>query len=55
MNKVFTNTSVIVVAHYKGLNVAEMTDLRSKVKEAGATIKVSKNRLAKLALQGIES
>ena len=42
----------VVVTHYKGLTVAEMTDLRAKVRAAGASFKVTKNRLTKLALQG---
>lgn len=54
LNKVFKDTTVLVVAHYQGLTVAEMTELRAKVREAGASIKVAKNRLAKLALQGTE-
>ncbi len=43
---------LVVVTHYKGLTVAEMTDLRAKVRAAGASFKVTKNRLTKLALQG---
>jgi large subunit ribosomal protein L10 len=54
LNKVFKDTTVLVVAHYQGLTVSEMTELRAKVREAGASIKVAKNRLAKLALQGTE-
>jgi large subunit ribosomal protein L10 len=48
---VFKDTGVIVVAHYAGLTVAQMTDYRRRVKEAGGTVKVAKNRLAKLALK----
>jgi len=54
MHDVFENTSVIVVAHYSGLTVADMTDLRGRMKEAGASLKVAKNRLAKLALEGTD-
>ncbi|MEM8812941.1 MAG: 50S ribosomal protein L10 [Pseudomonadota bacterium] len=54
MNDVFSKTEVVVVAHYKGLSVADMQSLRGSMKEAGATVKVAKNRLAKLALQGTE-
>jgi len=50
MNEVFQNTSVVVVAHYKGLSVAQMSDLRNRMRDAGATVKVAKNRLIKLAL-----
>lgn len=52
LNDVFSNTGVIVVAHYSGLNVAEMTQLRRQMREAGGSIRVTKNRLAKRALEG---
>lgn len=50
-----TNTNVkdaniVLVVHYKGLTVAEMTDLRVKVRAAGAGFKVTKNLLAKRAV-----
>jgi large subunit ribosomal protein L10 len=51
LNEAWKNTGVIVVAHYKGMTVAQMTDYRKRVKEAGGQVKVAKNRLAKLALQ----
>ena len=51
MHGVFKDTGVVVVAHYAGMTVAQMTELRSRVKEAGGSVKVAKNRLAKLALQ----
>lgn len=54
MHDVFANTNVIVVAHYAGLTVAQMTDLRGRMAAAGAQLKVAKNRLAKLALQGTD-
>lgn len=54
LHEVFSNSSVVVVAHYSGLSVAQMTDLRSRMKAAGATVKVAKNRLAKLALEGTD-
>ncbi len=54
LNEVFSNTGVIVVAHYSGLSVTEMTDFRRRAREAGAQVKVAKNRLAKLALEGTE-
>ena len=44
-----------VVAHYSGLTVAQMTDLRSRMRAAGATVKVAKNRLVKLALEGTDA
>jgi large subunit ribosomal protein L10 len=46
---------VIVVAHYSGLSVADMTTLRSRMKAAGASLKVAKNRLAKIALKGTDA
>jgi large subunit ribosomal protein L10 len=55
LNAVFKSTGSIVVAHYSGLTVAQMNDLRSKMRGAGGTVKVAKNRLAKIALQGTES
>ena len=45
----------IVVAHYAGLTVADMTELRSSMRAAGGTVKVAKNRLVKLALEGTEA
>jgi len=55
LSDVFKSTGSVVVAHYAGLTVAEMTDLRSKMRAAGGTVKVAKNRLAVIALQGTDS
>ena len=52
LNDVFKNTNVVVVAHYAGLTVADMQKLRTQMRQAGATVKVAKNRLAMLALDG---
>src|SRR5271170_8191694 len=52
LGEVFKTTKVVVVAHYSGLTVAHMTTLRRQMKQAGATVKVAKNRLAKIALEG---
>ncbi|MBL4908399.1 MAG: 50S ribosomal protein L10 [Sneathiella sp.] len=52
MNGVFADAAVVVVAQYSGLTVAEMTQLRVKMREAGANFKVTKNRLTRLALDG---
>ncbi|MBC7636801.1 MAG: 50S ribosomal protein L10 [Acetobacteraceae bacterium] len=49
---VFAETSMVVVTQNKGLTVAESTNLRRRMREAGATFKVAKNRLAVLALHG---
>ena len=54
LNDVFANTNVVVVAHYAGLTVADMQNLRAQMKQAGATVKVAKNRLAKIALEGTD-
>lgn len=54
MHQVFSSTAVCVVAHYSGLTVAEMTDLRNRMREAGASFKVTKNRLSRLALEGTD-
>src|SRR5688572_392841 len=55
LNEQWKSTGVLVVAHYKGMTVAQMTDFRKRVKEAGGVVKVTKNRLAKLALQGTDA
>lgn len=49
---VFAETSMVVVTQPKGLTVAEVTDLRRRMRAAGVTYKVAKNRLATLALDG---
>ncbi|OAN50561.1 50S ribosomal protein L10 [Paramagnetospirillum marisnigri] len=48
------DVGLVIVTHYKGLTVAEMTNLRVKMRAAGASFKVTKNRLTKLALAGTE-
>jgi large subunit ribosomal protein L10 len=55
LHDVFAKTGVVVVAHYAGLSVAEMTKLRSDMREAGGRVKVAKNRLVKLALEGTDA
>lgn len=51
LNAVFNKVGVVVVTRNLGLSVAQSTDLRGKMREAGASYKVAKNRLAKLALK----
>lgn len=51
LHDVFQNTGVIVVSHYAGLSVAQMSDFRDRMRAAGGHVKVAKNRLAKIALQ----
>ena len=55
LNQAFSNAGSVVVAHYAGITVAQMNDLRSKMRAAGGTVKVAKNRLARIALQGTDS
>jgi len=55
LHQVFTTTGVIVVAHNKGLTVNQVNDLRGRMAKAGVTVKVAKNRLAKLALDGTDA
>ncbi len=49
---IFSDSGSVVMAHYTGMTVAEMTDLRGKLREVGGTCKVVRNRLAKIALKG---
>ena len=55
LNGVFKSTAVVVVAHNSGLTVAQMQNLRKQMKHAGAAVKVTKNRLAKIALKGTDA
>ncbi len=52
LKSVFAETSVVVVTRNLGLTVAQSTDLRLKMRDAGAQFKVAKNRLALIALDG---
>ena len=52
LGKVFQETSMVVVTRNGGLTVAEVSDLRRRMRDAGASYKVAKNRLAVLALEG---
>ena len=51
LNAVFNEVGVVVVTRNLGLTVAQSTALRLKVREVGASFKVAKNSLAKLAIQ----
>ena len=51
---VFKTANTVVVAHYAGLTVAQMQILRKQARQAGTTVKVAKNRLAKIALEGTD-
>ena len=52
LRRTFEQSEVVVISHQTGLTVAEVEGLRAKVREAGAGHKVTKNRLARLALEG---
>jgi large subunit ribosomal protein L10 len=52
LKDVFASSNAVVVAHYSGLTVAQMQTLRRNARTAGASVKVAKNRLAKIALEG---
>ena len=49
---IFDNSGSVVMAEYSGMTVAEMEDLRAKLREHGAAVRVVNNRLAKIALKG---
>ena len=55
LNQIFTDSGVVVVSHYAGITVAEMQDLRARMRAAGGQVRVAKNRLAKIALEGTPS
>lgn len=52
LNQVFSKAGSVVVAHYSGMTVAQMSDLRQRMGAAGASFRVAKNRLAVRALKG---
>ena len=52
LGQIFTDSGVVVVSHYTGLTVAEMQDYRARMRDAGGAVRVAKNRLAKIALEG---
>lgn len=52
LNQSFAEAALVVVTQQTGLTVSESTELRNRMREAGAGYKVTKNRLAKLALAG---
>jgi large subunit ribosomal protein L10 len=52
LGQIFESSGVVVVARYAGLTVAEMQTLRARMRDAGGSVRVAKNRLAKIALDG---
>lgn len=51
-NENFSNAGILIVTQYKGLTVAELDKLRARIRGAGASFKVTKNRLTKIAIKG---
>ena len=54
LNRTFSDVAVVVVTRNLGMTVAQSTQLRIKMREAGASYKVSKNKLARIALEGTD-
>ncbi len=52
LGQIFASSGVVVVAHYAGMTVAQMQDLRAKMRVVGGSVRVAKNKLAKIALEG---
>lgn len=52
LNELFSSSELVVVSHYKGLTVAEVSELRNNIRKAGAGFRVTKNRITRLALKG---
>lgn len=52
LGQIFESSGVVVVAHYEGMTVAQMQDLRAEMRSAGGSVRVAKNKLAKIALEG---
>jgi len=52
LGQIFASSGVVVVAHYAGMTVKQMQDLRAKMREVGGSVRVAKNTLAKIALEG---
>jgi large subunit ribosomal protein L10 len=52
LKTVFAGAGAVVVTHYMGLTVAEMSELRARLRKEGASLKVVKNRLAQKAMDG---
>jgi large subunit ribosomal protein L10 len=52
LGQIFESSGVVVVAHYAGITVAQMQDLRAKMRDVGGSVRVAKNKLAKIALEG---
>jgi large subunit ribosomal protein L10 len=55
LNGLFADAGAVVVAHYSGMTVAQMGDLRLRLRKAGASFRVAKNRLAMRAVEGTQA
>jgi len=55
LNGLFADAGAVIVAHYSGMTVAQMGDLRLRLRKAGASFRVAKNRLAVRALEGTQA
>ena len=54
LNRTFAEVGAVIVTRNLGMTVSQSTKLRNAMRDAGATYKVSKNKLAKIALEGTE-
>ncbi len=52
LGQILPDSGVVVVSHYVGLTVAEMQDYRARMRNVGGAVRVTKNKLAKIALEG---
>jgi large subunit ribosomal protein L10 len=52
LGQIFASSGVVVVAHYEGMTVKQMQDLRAQMRAVNASVRVTKNTLAKIALEG---
>ncbi len=53
LGQIFQSSGVVVVAHYAGVTVKQMQDLRARMRDVGGSVRVAKNKLAKIALEGM--
>jgi len=55
LNGLFSEAGAVIIAHYGGMTVAQMGDLRGRLRKAGASFRVAKNRLAVRAVEGTQA
>jgi large subunit ribosomal protein L10 len=55
LGQIFESSGVVVVAHYEGMTVKQMQDLRARMRGVNGSVRVAKNTLAKIALEGTPS